>query len=110
MTPAGVLRFVGLAPDAEEAVLRSLQTQDGGAPSLALDPETARKLITRIRDEANAQQAQGSVVLLAPPLARAALRRLLERAAPQLPVVSAAELLPTVQLDRVALIDLRQRS
>jgi flagellar biosynthesis protein FlhA len=105
----GVLRFVGLAPDAEEAVLRSLQNQEGGPPSLALDPETARKLIVRIRDEATAQQAHGPVVLLAPPLARSALRRLLERAAPQLPVVSAAELLPTVQLDRVALIDLRAR-
>ncbi|MEZ4235187.1 MAG: flagellar biosynthesis protein FlhA [Myxococcota bacterium] len=106
-TPEGVLRFVGLAPDAEDAVLRSLQTQEGGPPQLALDPETARRLITRIRDESVKQQAQGPVVLLAPPLARAALRRLLERAVPQLSVVSSAELLPTVQLDQVAHIDLR---
>lgn len=106
-TPEGKLRFVGLAPDAEEAVLRGLQTTEGGTPSLSLDPETARKLIRRIRDEVETRLAEGPVVLLAPPLARAALRRLLERVVPRLPVVSSAELLPTVELDRVALVDLR---
>ncbi|MEQ1506046.1 MAG: flagellar biosynthesis protein FlhA, partial [Myxococcota bacterium] len=110
-TEAGVLRFVGLAPDAEDAVLlRGLQTQEGGPPALSMDPDSARRLITRVRDEAEARAAEGPVVLLAPPLARAALRRLLERSVPRLPVVSSAELLPTVRLERVALVDLLVRS
>jgi flagellar biosynthesis protein FlhA len=106
-TPEGVLRFVGLAPDAEDAVLRSLQTQEGGPPALSMDPDTARRLITRVRDEVEQHQGAGTVVLLAPPLARPALRKLLERAVPRLPVVSSAELLPTVKLERVASIELK---
>ncbi|MEQ1567719.1 MAG: flagellar biosynthesis protein FlhA [Myxococcota bacterium] len=106
-TGDGVLRFIGLAPDAEDAVLRSLQTSEGGAPSLSLDPDTARRLVTRVRDEAESHQAGGPVILLAPPLARSALRRLLERTVPRLPVLSSAELLPTVKLERVASVDLK---
>ncbi len=106
----GTLRFLALAPDAEELVLRGLQTTEGGGPpTLSIDPVAARTLVARLREESEARQAEGPVVLLAPPLARAALRRLLERSIPRLPVVSSAELLPTARLERVASIDLRDR-
>ena len=45
-------------------------------------------------------------VLLAPPLARGELRRMLERVLPQVVVLSSAELLPTVTLDRVGVVEL----
>ena len=106
----GTLRCVALGADAEELVLRGLQSPEGGgAPSLSLDPAAARLLVSRIRDEVETRQAEGPVVLLAPPLARAALRRLLERSVPRLAVVSSAELLPTIRLDRVATVDLKDR-
>ncbi|MCA9491638.1 MAG: FHIPEP family type III secretion protein, partial [Myxococcales bacterium] len=106
--PDGVLRFVALAPDVEEAVLRNLQSSEaGGAPSLALDPDSARRLVTNTREVVDMHQADGTFVLLCPPLARAALRKLLERAVPRLPVLSSAELLPGVNLERLATIDLR---
>jgi flagellar biosynthesis protein FlhA len=107
-TPEGALRFVVLAPELEDHVLRSLQTPEGGgAPVLTLDPDTARRLITRAREASEARLAEGPVVLLAPPLARAALRRLLERAIPRLAVLSSAELASNVQLERVAVVDLK---
>jgi flagellar biosynthesis component FlhA len=45
------------------------------------------------------------VVLLAPPLARGPLSRLIEKVVPRLPVLSPAELIPTVKLDRVVVVD-----
>ena len=106
-TPEGTLRFIGLAPELEDHIVRSLQSAEGGAPSLMLDPDTARRLITKVREASEARLAEGPVVLLAPPLARAALRRLLERAVPRLAVLSSAELMPSTQLDRVAIVDLK---
>jgi hypothetical protein len=43
-------------------------------------------------------------VVLCPPLARGPIRRLAEKVIPRVPMVSAAELLPTVRLERVALV------
>jgi flagellar biosynthesis component FlhA len=73
--------------------------------SLNLDPSISRQLITRVREASESYAGAGVVVLLAPPLARGPLRRLLEKVMPRLPVISPAELLPTVKLDRVAVVD-----
>ena len=40
----------------------------------------------------------GQAVVLVPPLARGALRRMIERVLPRVAVLSSAELLPTVRL------------
>jgi flagellar biosynthesis protein FlhA len=107
-TPEGALRYVALAPDAEDAVLRALHSNEGGGPpSLTLDPNIARVLITKIREEAETRAGDGPLVLLAPPLARAPLRKLLERSVPRLAIVSSAEILPNVRLERVAAVDLQ---
>jgi flagellar biosynthesis protein FlhA len=103
----GVLRVVQLAPDAEDAVLRGLQSGDGGAPSLQLDPSHARTLILGIRDQVERYAGPGQAVVLCPPLARGALRRLLERALPRVTVLSSAEILPTIQLEPVGRVALR---
>ena len=41
--------------------------------SLALDPENARRLLTGLRDAAEAWNGEGDVVVLCPPLARRVL-------------------------------------
>jgi flagellar biosynthesis protein FlhA len=105
--PEGVLHYIGFASDAEDALLRGLQTSEGAAPSLALDPDVARRMFARVRELVDGYSGAGQPVVLCPPLVRGALRRMFERALPRVVVLSSAELLPTVQLERFGLIDLR---
>jgi len=100
------LKIVQLEADVEDAILRGLQTAEGGAPTLQLDPKHARSLILGIRDQVERYPGPGQAVVLCPPLARGALRRLLERALPRVTVLSSAELLPTIQLDTVGRVAL----
>ena len=102
----GQVAVVQLGRDAEEAVLRGLQSQDGGAPVLQLDPQTARTLITRIAEHVEGYAGEGPAVVLAPPLARGALRRMLERVLPRVTVLSSAEILPTARLQSVGIVTL----
>jgi flagellar biosynthesis component FlhA len=60
-----------------------------------------------IRDAGDKWKGSVEVVLLSPPLARGPLRRLTEKVVPRIPVVSPAELLPEVRLERVAVVSLR---
>jgi hypothetical protein len=46
------------------------------------------------------------VVVLCPPLARGPLRNLSSKVIPRVAIVSAAELLPTVRLERVATVSM----
>lgn len=104
----GVIRYIGLEPDAEDALSSGLHSGDGGSVSLSLAPDIARRLLTGIRDAAESWQGPGEVVLLCPPLVRGPLRRLTEKIAPRVPVISPAELLPDVRLERVASVGLRR--
>ena len=103
----GVIHYIGLAPDAEEAISQGLHTGEGGAVNLTLDPADARRLLMGIRDAGDKWKGSVEVVLLSPPLARGPLRRLTEKVVPRIPVVSPAELLPEVRLERVAVVSLR---
>jgi flagellar biosynthesis protein FlhA len=102
----GVLHYIGLAPDTEDAISRAIHSNDAGAINLALDPEQARLLLTGLRDAAESWRGASDVVVLCPPLARGSLRRLAEKVIPRVPIVSAAELLPTIRLERVAVVSL----
>jgi len=102
----GVLHYISLASDTEEAIARALHTSESGSMSLALDPEQARRLLTGLRDAAEAWNGAGDVVVLCPPLARGPLRMLSGKVIPRVAIVSAAELLPTIRLDRVATVSL----
>lgn len=103
---AGTIHAVRLSPDAENAVLRGLQSNDGAAPTLQLEPTQARALILGVRDKVEHYVGPGQAVVLCPPLARGAVRRLLERAVPRVTVLSSAELLPDVTLDPIGEIRL----
>ena len=102
----GVLHYVALGPKAEQSLLRALQRQEGGGTRLVLDPQTAQQIFEQVQHQTQAWSGASPAVLLAPPLARGELRRMLERVLPQVVVLSSAELLPTVTLDRVGVVEL----
>ncbi|MBM4391901.1 MAG: flagellar biosynthesis protein FlhA [Deltaproteobacteria bacterium] len=103
----GVLRYIGLAADAEDAVSRGLQGNDGGAMSLVLDPDTTRKLFAALRQQVESYSGPGEVVLLVPPLARGPMRRLIEKALPRVPVMSPSEIVAGTGLERTGELSLR---
>jgi hypothetical protein len=74
--------------------------------NLAIEPDAARRIITGIRDATAVNTGTTEIVVLCPPLARGPFRRLLERVLPRVPVLSPAELLPSVTLERVATVSL----
>lgn len=103
----GTLCYLGLASDAEDAVIKGLQGGDGGVMTLLLDPDTTRRLISAVRTQAESWAGSGDLVLLVPPLARAPMRRLLEKVLPRVPVLSPGEIVPGTPLSRSAEIRLR---
>jgi len=103
----GVIHYIGLAPDAEDAISAGLHGGEGGVMNLTLDPNDARRLLMAIRAAADKWRGTGELVLLCPPLARGPLRRLTEKVVPRVAVISPAELLPTVRLERVTAVSLR---
>ncbi|MFH1466004.1 MAG: flagellar biosynthesis protein FlhA [Pseudomonadota bacterium] len=105
---AGMLRYVSLAPDAEEILTRSLQATEDGTTRLVMDPSIAQVLLTRLGELVHEQRGADDVVLLAPPLVRGPFRRLSEKLFPRIPVLSPGELLPTVRLERVGLLGLEE--
>lgn len=103
----GVIHYIGLAPDTEDAISAGLHGGDGGAMNLSLDPNDARRLLTSLRTAAERWRGGSDLVILSPPLARGPLRKLTEKVVPRVPVLSPAELLPTVRLERVLAVSIR---
>ena len=104
----GVLHYLGLGPDAEEAITRGLSGKDG-AMSLVLAPDQARVLLENLRRKVDGYADSDHLVVLCPPLARGPFRRFLEKVLPQVPVLSPAELVPSVRLEKVATVTLKPR-
>jgi flagellar biosynthesis protein FlhA len=105
----GTLNYVGLAPDAEDAVVRGLQGGDGGTMSLMLEPDATRRLIQGMRSLSEQWSGNGELVLLVPPLARGPIRRLFEKALPRVPVLSPGEIVPGTPLQRAGELALFER-
>jgi flagellar biosynthesis protein FlhA len=105
----GVLRYLALAQDVEDVILRGLQGSDGGVMNLVLDPESTRKLIQTVRTQVEAWTQNTPPVLLVPPLARGPIRRLLDRAIPRMYVLSPGEVVPGTPIDRVAEVSFMEK-
>jgi flagellar biosynthesis protein FlhA len=101
----GVIRYVALSADSEQALLRGVRATEGRAPSLVLDPAQARALIHELREKVDGYPGPGQAVVLCPPLARGAMRRMVERVLPRMPILSSAELLPAVKLESVGTVE-----
>jgi flagellar biosynthesis protein FlhA len=104
----GTVHVVTFGGEAEQALLRGLQANEGGAPTLVLDPDIARDLVVGVRTHIEQFAGSGQAVLLCPPLARGAFRRLIERVLPRIPVVSSSELLPSARIQTESVIELTE--
>jgi len=102
----GVLHYLGLGPDVEQAITRGLSGKDG-AMSLVLAPDQARVLLENLRRKVDGYADSDHLVVLCPPLARGPFRRFLEKVLPQVPVLSPAELVPSVRLEKVGTVTLK---
>lgn len=102
----GVLHFISMGANMEQAILKGLQRQEGGGTRLSLDPNVAQKFFEQVQRLTQSWTGTSPAVVLAPPLARGEIRRMLERVLPQVVVVSSAELLPSVTLDQVGSIEI----
>jgi len=101
----GAVHVVTLSNRAEQTVLRGLTHPPDGAPQLDLAPQQLRELLVSVRELTERYEGAGQAVLLTPPLARGAMRRLLERVLPRAVVLSSAELLPSSRLEPAGVID-----
>jgi len=105
----GVLRYLSLAPDAEDAISKGLQTGDGAMMTLTLDPDVSRRFMQAVRAATEAFAGPGEAVLLVAPGARGPVRRMLERAMPRVPVLSPGEIVAGTAIERVGEVSLGAR-
>jgi flagellar biosynthesis protein FlhA len=98
----GELTVIGVTPTMEERLLASLVKTDQGAV-LALDPQQAQSIATRIGRAV--EQAMAQPVLLCSPSLRPHMWRLFARVLPHLGVLSHAEVPPHIQVVPVATLD-----
>ncbi len=99
----GRIHYLALGGDAEDAVSRGLQG-DNGSMNLVMDPDQVRQLLEQIKLKSETFAGPGQLVVLCPPLARGPFRRLAERVVPRVPVLSPNELQAGARLEKVGVI------
>jgi len=103
----GSLSVVTLNREVEELIHSSIQKTEL-ASFLALEPTVAEKLLTKLQEavEAITPQMETSPVLLASPGIRHHLRKFVERFIPDLAVLSHSEIIPSVEIKTLKVVDL----
>ena len=103
----GSLSVVTLDRGVEELIQSSIQRTEV-ASFLALEPTVAEKLLVKLQEavEAMSPQIETSPVLLASPGIRHHLRKFIERFIPDLAVLSHSEIIPSVQIKTLTVVDL----
>ena len=103
----GSLSVVTLDRGVEELIQSSIQRTEV-ASFLALEPTVAEKLLVKLQEavEAISPQIETSPVLLASPGIRHHLRKFVERFIPDLAVLSHSEIIPSVQIKTLTVVDL----
>jgi len=101
---AGMVHYIALNRPTEELIRTGLRN-DGTGSQLVMDPMRAQELLRRIGGEVERHAAaQILPVILAAPSIRAAVRRLVERALPQVAVLSPSELNDSTRLRRLGTV------
>ena len=103
----GSLSVMTLDRGVEELIQSSIQRTEV-ASFLALEPTVAEKLLVKLQEavEAMSPQIETSPVLLASPGIRHHLRKFVERFIPDLAVLSHSEIIPSVQIKTLKVVDL----
>lgn len=104
--PDGALRVFTLDPSAEQVLADGIRQLDMGA-QLVLEPGVARRILTATKEQTERMAAMGyQPVALCSPRTRIHFRRLVERMASSLAVLSFNELASTTRLETVGMVDL----
>lgn len=99
------LKVITTSIEVENAISKNIQQMEHGN-YLALDPEVQDTIIKSVYDEMEKASLQHeNVVLLCSPTIRMYMKQLLERAFPQLPVLSYNEIESTVQVQSVGVVN-----
>ena len=103
----GSLSVMTLNREVEELIQSSIQKTEL-ASFLALEPTVAEKLLIKLQEavETITPQMETSPVLLASPGIRHHLRKFVERFIPDLAVLSHSEIIPSVQIKTLKVVDL----
>lgn len=101
----GVLHALVLSPEVEAEVRSAIERSESGA-YLNLDPERAQSILTNLRDGLKAVPAGVKAVVIASPWIRLYFKRLTERLARDLAVVSYAEISPDIAVKTLGVINL----
>lgn len=103
----GILKVISLDPQLEQMLGNALQKMDGTV-QLAIDPNTASRLLERIRNKIEEVMQEGhSPILLCSSALRLSIKRLTERIAPRLTVLAYQEIPTSVRLESVGLISIQ---
>lgn len=103
----GTLKVISLNPQLEQMLGNALQKIDGSV-QLAIDPTSAQKLLERIRSKIEEVMHEGhSPIILCSSALRLSIKRLTERIAPRLTVLSYQEIPTSVKLESIGLISLQ---
>jgi flagellar biosynthesis protein FlhA len=102
----GKIRVITLDPHLED-LLSSALKKSGDVSYLALEPRLVQGILDRTTQEVNKIISQGGFqpVVLCSPQVRAHFKRLTERAAPNLAVLSFNEIEPSVSLESVGMVE-----
>ena len=101
----GPLQVLTLNPSLERVIMDSVQHSEQGA-FLNLDSQTTQRIYQSLNQEIAKIPSFAQPVVVASPLVRLYFRRLIERIAPQIQVVSYNELDPTMQIQTVGMVSI----
>lgn len=105
--PDEVLRVLSLDPQLEQQLANALQKIDGQV-QLAIDPNSASKLLEAIRVKIEEVMNEGfTPIILCNQALRISIKRLTERLAPRLVVLSYNEIPNNIRLESIGLISLK---
>jgi len=100
----GVLQVITLDPMLEQQLVESARPTETGTV-IALPGGTVERVVdSAMQRLVEAERTGAQPVLVCPPLVRAALRRLLAPHVPRLPVLSYAEIDPTLQIETTGVV------
>ncbi len=105
----GVLRVINFDPQLENSLAQALQKIDGQV-QLAINPNDASTLLDRIRTKIEEVVNEGiTPIIICNSVLRISIKRLTERLAPKLNVLSYGEIPNDVKIESVGIISLQNR-
>jgi flagellar biosynthesis protein FlhA len=101
----GLLPVITLDTELEERIQRSVQYSGQGS-YLALEPQTAERLLSSLSEQIKQSGSGTHPVLLCAPNIRPHVKRLTEQYLPQLPVLSYNEITPQLQIQSLGTVQI----